>query len=87
MSLTKKPYSGTPGGRRSAPALAAVLGHLDQPVVGAGVEQALDDRRLGQRRDRVYWDMADRSQTASMLQTAPSSGSVEAVDVPRSGRR
>ncbi len=35
-----------------APAPAAVLGHLDQPVVGAGVEQPLDQRRLGERGDR-----------------------------------
>ena len=35
------------------PALPAVLRHLEEPVVGAGVEEPLRLRRLGERRDRV----------------------------------
>ena len=34
-----------------APVGAAVLGHLDQAVVGADVDQAFDQRRLGERDD------------------------------------
>ena len=34
-----------------APALSPILGHLDQPVVGADIDQPLDQRGLGQRDD------------------------------------
>ena len=44
-----------------APVLAAILGHLDQAVVGAGIDQALDQGRFGQGDDRCRKTRSNRS--------------------------